>query len=89
MSYVWSKPIEVMKKRIFDELPLGLKIEAIHDFGSFIGDFSENGISYSLFLMSSYYLEIRYNTNARISEINTYNSLSDLHESINEMTPAA
>lgn len=78
-----------MKKRIFDELSTKQKIGAIHDFGRFIGDFSENEIRYSLFLMSSYYLEVRKTLKGDISEINSYNTLDELHQTIREITSAA
>lgn len=78
-----------MKKRIFDELPHNLKIEAIHDFGRFIGDFTENSIAYSLFLMPSYYLEIRRKNSGDIAEINTYDTLEELHQNIKDISTAA
>lgn len=79
----------IMKKRIFDKLSTEQKIEAIHDFGRFIGDFSENNIRYSLFLMSSYYLELRRNPDKDISEINTYNTIDELHQALGELVSAA
>lgn len=78
-----------MKKRIFDELSTEQKIGAIHDFGHFIGDFSENNIKYSLFLMSSYYIEVRRSSDEGVSEINTYNTIDELHQTLGELASAA